>query len=335
MTELAALGYSRVQACRLVGQSRASYYRHLAPRPAATPIPQAERHQPNALTTDERDAVLAILNSDEYADLAVCQAFYRHWDTGNYVASKSSWYRIARAEGQVGDRRAQATGSPKKIPELVATRPSQVWSWDITKLKGPCKGQYFHLYTIIDIYSRKAVGWRVEPYEAGELADELIETAVTDNGKRPAYLHSDNGAAMVSQPVSVLLEKLGISKSFSRPKVSNDNPYSESLFKTCKYNLTFPGRFDTIEDARAWCDWFFNEYNTNHRHSGIGWHTPENVHAGRTSEVSAIRRQAVDKAWRANPGRFSQRPKPPTLPGRACINDPRKKKTTTNLSHTG
>lgn len=277
---------------------------------------------------------MAILNSDDYANLSVCQAFYRHWDTGHYVASKSSWYRIARTAGQVGDRRRQATGSPKKIPELVATGPNKVWSWDITKLKGPHRGQYFHLYSIIDIYSRKATGWRVEPYEAGELAEELIETAVADNGKRPAYLHSDNGSAMTSQPVSVLLDKLGISKSFSRPHVSNDNPFSEALFKTCKYDLAFPGSFDSIEDAQAWCDWFFHEYNHNHRHSGIGWHTPQNVHHQRTSAVSTIRRHAIEKAWRANPRRFAHRPKPPTLPGRACINDPRKKPTT-NLSHTG
>ena len=334
MTDLVGVGFSRVRACRLVGQSRATYYRHLNPPPPITPIPQAQRHQPNALSTAEREAVLEILNRDEYANLSVCQVFYRHWDTGHYVASKSSWYRVARAAGQVGDRRRQATGSPKKIPELVATGPNQVWSWDITKLHGPRKGQYFHLYSIIDIYSRKTTGWRVEPYEAGELAEELIEDAVTENGRRPGYLHSDNGAAMISQPVSLLLEKLGISKSFNRPHVSNDNPFSEALFKTCKYDLAFPGRFESIQDAQAWCDWFFEEYNTRHRHSGIGWHTPASVHNGTTSQVSSIRRSALDKAWRANPGRFARRPKPPTLPGRACINDPRKK-TKPNLSHTG
>lgn len=326
---------SLVRACQLVGCPRGSYYRHLKPRPANTSIPHAERAQPNALSAPEREAVLAVLNSPEYAELSVCQVFYRHWDAGHYLASQSSWYRIARAAGQVGDRRRQATGSPKKIPELVATGPSQVWSWDITKLKGPRRGRYFHLYVITDIYSRKVVGWRVEAFEAGELAEDLIETAVAENGKRPGYLHSDNGAAMISQPVSVLLEKLGVSKSFNRPGVSNDNPYSEALFKTAKYDAAFPGSFDTLAESHAWCAWFFFEYNTNHRHSGIGWHTPNNVHHGRTSAVSSIRRQASDKAWRAHPGRFTHRPKPPTLPGRACINDPRKKPQPTNLSHTG
>jgi putative transposase len=307
----------------------------LKPRPERTPIPQAERAQPHSLSASEREAILAALNTAGYADLSVCQAFYRHWDAGHYLASKSSWYRVARAAGQVGDRRRQATGSPKKIPELVATGPSQVWSWDITKLKGPCRGQYFHLYVITDIYSRKVVGWRVEAHEAGELAEELIERAVAGNGKRPSYLHSDNGAAMVSQPVSVLLEKLGVAKSFNRPHVSNDNPYSEALFKTAKYDVTFPGSFDTLDEAQAWCEWFFHEYNTNHRHSGIGWHTPNNVHHGRTSAISRIRRQASDKVWRAHPGRFPHRPKPPTLPDRVCINDPHKKPQPTNLSHTG
>jgi putative transposase len=332
--QLTRIGYPVQRSCRIVGYPRASYYRHRGERPPAAPIPHSERHQPAALSQAEREEVLAVLNSEAYEKLSVCQAFYRHWDQGHYVASKSSWYRIARAAGQVGDRRRQATGSPKKIPELVATAPSQVWSWDITKFKTPRKGQYFHLYSIIDIYSRKAVGWRVEPYEAGELAEELIQAAVTDNGKRPAWLHSDNGAAMTSQPVSVLLGKLGVSKSFSRPHVSNDNPYSEALFKTCKYDLAFPGSFDTIEDARAWCQWFFHEYNHNHRHSGIGWHTPHNVHTRNTSAISSIRRQAIEKAWRANPCRFAHRPKPPRLPDRACINDPHKK-TSTNLSHTG
>lgn len=336
MAELVDVGIPTAAACQIVGQSRASYYRHLSP-PAVTaqPIPQAERHQPTALSGQERREVLEVLNSAPYADLSVCQAFYRHWDAGHYVCSKSSWYRIARAAGQVGDRRRQATGSPKKIPELVATGPNQVWSWDITKLKGPRRGQYFHLYVIIDIYSRYVTGWRLEAYEDSDLARDMINTAVTTNGKKPGYLHSDNGSAMVSQPVDILLEKLGISKSFSRPHVSNDNPYSEALFKTGKYNITFPGSFASIEEALEWCQWFFHEYNHNHRHSGIGWHTPANLHHGRTSQVSSIRRAAADKAWRANPNRFTHRPKPPTIPDRAGINDPHKNKKSTNLSHTG
>lgn len=326
---------SRVRACRLVGYSRASFYRH--GRPAANkraPMPQGDRYQPAALSASERAAVLETLNLAPYAGLSVCQAFYRSWDDGHYVASKSSWYRIAREAGQVGDRRRQATGSPKKIPELVATGPSQVWSWDITKVRGPRRGQWFHLYVIIDIWSRRAVGWRIENYEDSDLAQDMIQTAVTRNGKAPGYLHSDNGAAMVSQPVSVLLEKLGIGKSFSRPKVSNDNPFSEALFKTLKYDEVFPGSFPDLATAEEFCHWFFREYNQNHRHSGIGWHTPDNVHHGRTTAISAARRKLLDRTATAHPERFNHRPKPPTLHRRVCINDPRQK-TTLTLSHTG
>lgn len=325
---------STVRACRLVGYPKASYYRHCRPPAATSPIQQADRYQPAALSDSERVAVLQELNRQEYADLSICQAFYRVWDEGTYICSLSSWYRIARDHGQVGDRRAQATGSPKKIPELTATAPSQVWSWDITKLKGPRRGQYFHLYVITDIYSRYVTGWRLEGYESGALAQEMINDAVAANGRAPAYLHSDNGAAMVSKPVSVLLEKLGVGKSFSRPRVSNDNPYSEALFKTYKYDLQFPGAFDSFDEAMAYCQWFFDTYNYHHCHSGIGWHSPSNVHHGRTTAVSATRRRAVDKAWRANPKRFTRRPKPPNLPDRACIND-QTKKTTTDLSQTG
>lgn len=324
-----------VRACRLLGYPRASFYRHARPRIVTrTPIPQADRYQPAALADEERAAVLEILNLEPYAGLSVCQAFYRSWDDGHYVASKSSWYRIARSAGQVGDRRPQATSSPKTIPELVATGPSQVWSWDITKVRGPRRGQWFHLYVIMDIYSRRAVGWRIENYEDSDLAQDMIQKAVTANGKAPGYLHSDNGAAMVSQPVSVLLEKLGIGKSFSRPKVSNDNPFSEALFKTLKYNGTFPGHFPDLSIAEEFCQWFFREYNQNHRHSGIGWHTPDNVHYGRTSGVSAARRALLDRTAAAHPERFNKRPKPPALTRRVCINDPRQK-TTLNLSHTG
>lgn len=338
--DLVAAGCSTVLACELVGQSRATYYRHQRPKVLVKdPIPQSERAQPAALSTQERQRILQVLNTPEYAGLSVCQVFYRHWDTGQYLASKASWYRVARAAGQVGDRRRQATGSPKKIPELVATGPDQVWCWDITKLRTPVRGRWFHLYVITDIFSRKVTGYRIERFEDQYLAQEMIHDAVTENGKVPKYLHSDNGGAMVSQPVAELLKKLGVAKSFSRPHVSNDNPYIEALFKTCKYDINFPEVFNTIEEAQAWCQWFFHEYNHNHRHSGIGWHTPADVHHRRTSTISATRRKAIEKNWRDNRCRYDNRPKPPTIPDRAGINDPHSKKTTTkkttNLSHSG
>jgi putative transposase len=319
-----------VRACGLVGYPRASFYRHRS-GPTRAPVAvmaHRDRRQPAALGAAERAEVLELLNRAPYRQLSVCQTFYRAWDDGHYVASKSSWYRVARAAGQVGDRRRQASGSAKKIPELVATGPSQVWSWDITKLRGPRHGLYYHLYVIVDIYSRKIVGWRVEDTENARLAEQMIADAVTANGAAPAYLHSDNGPAMISQPVAALLDKLGVAKSLSRPKVSNDNPYSEALFKTVKYDLSFPGTFHSLADADLFCRWFTHEYNHNHRHSAIGWHTPHNVHHHTTDAVTRHRQATLDRAWHAHPERFTHRPKPPALPGRAHINQP-------NLSQTG
>ncbi|GAB3536171.1 IS3 family transposase [Arthrobacter tecti] len=326
---------SVVRACLLTGYPKASFYRHCSPpEPKPDPIPQADRYQPAALGDRERAAIIEALGSEEYADFSVCQVFYRAWDDGNYICSRSSWYRVAREHQLTGDRRRQATASPKKIPELTATAPNQVWSWDITKLHGPRRGEYFHLYVITDIYSRFVTGWRLEAWEDGELAKQMVADAVEGNGKAPQYLHSDNGAAMISQPLSVLLAKLGVDKSFSRPGVSNDNPYSEAFFKTFKYDLRFPGSFETYDQALAFCNWFFYEYNNNHRHSAIGWHTPANMHHRRTTQITTARRQCLDKAWRKNPHRYAHRPKPPGLPGPAHINNPINRKST-NLSHTG
>jgi putative transposase len=299
------------------------------------PIPQRERRQPAALTTAERKRLLALLARKKYAALSLSQTFYRAWDDGHWVASKSTWYRVARsAEVEMKPRRRASTAA-KKIPELVADAPSQVWSWDITKLKGPRYGQYFHWYVIIDIFSRKIVGWRLEEYEDSAMAAGMVTAAVTANGSSPQYFHSDNGAAMVSKPIGALLERLGITRSFSRPKVSNDNPYSEALFKTGKYVPQFPGHFDSVDYARDWARWFVHEYN-NHRHSGIGYHTPDDVHRGLTAARDIARTATLTKAWQEHPERFSKPPQPPRLPSRATINDPlNRTQTTLTLSHTG
>jgi putative transposase len=296
-------------------------------------VAHRDRHQPAALSDAERTTVLEVLSCEEYAHLSVGQAFYRYWDTGRYIASRATWYRIARDHAMVGDRRRQATASPKKIPELSATGPSQVWSWDITKLKGPRRGQYWHLYVIVDIYSRYVTGWALHHREDGALAQDLIAAATAGNGKAPHYLHSDNGSAMTSKPVIALTDLLGVTLSFSRPKVSNDNPYSEALFKTIKYDLSFPETFDSYDEALTFCRAFFTAYNTEHRHSGLGYHTPHNVHHGTTGPVTATRRAALDNAWRAHPERHLTRPRPPRLPQRAHINNPNK--TRTHLSQTG
>jgi putative transposase len=335
--KLIAAGHSIVRACRLTGYPRASFYRHhrtatpLGPAPSG--VAHRDRHQPAALSDAERAAVLEVLSCEEYADLSVGQAFYRHWDTGCYIASRATWYRIARDHAMVGDRRRQATGRAKKIPELTATAPGQVWSWDITKLKGPARGQYWHLYVIVDIYSRYVTGWALHHSEDGALAERLIAAAIARTGTAPRYLHSDNGAAMISRPVSALAGLLGVELSYSRPKVSNDNPYSEALFKTVKYDLAFPESFDSYEDAAAYCTDFFTAYNHHHRHSGIGFHTPHNAHHGTTGPVTTTRRAALEKTWRAHPERFTLRPRPPRLPQRAHINNPLP--THTHLSQTG
>lgn len=310
-----------------MGYPRASFYRHhrTMTMPARPPTPQSHRHQPTALTDDERGRILSELAKDEYASLSVGQVFYRAWDAGCYIASRSSWYRVAADHGLVGDRRrksqSRSRAGRKKKPELVANVPGQVWSWDITKLSTPVRGVYWHLYVIVDVYSRYVVAWELHTHEDGRIAEAMIEKASKKYGS-PDYLHSDNGAAMVSKPVSRLSSLLGIELSFSRPSVSNDNPYSEALFKTCKYVLEFPERFDDYNEAYAYCVWFFAMYNTEHLHSGIGYHTPVNVHFRRTSAVTAQRRNLLDRAYRSNPNRYGQRPRPPRLPGRAHINKP-------------
>jgi len=324
---LIVLGLSVVRACALSGYPRASYYRRERPvplGPAREVVHQRDRPQKSTLSDAERGEILDVLAREEYTDFSVGQVFYRHLDTGRYIASRSSWYRVARDHGQTGDRRRQATGKAKKIPQLTATGPNQVWSWDISKLKGSVRGQFWHLYVIIDIYSRYVTGWAVHPYEDSDLAKDLIATATAEHDGGPEYLHSDNGASMASNAVAAMSILLGVKLSFSRPKVSNDNPYSEGFFKTVKYDLTFPEHFETVDDARAYCEIFFPAYNDNHRHSGIGYHVPANVHYGRTSAISAVRRAALDQACRDHPERFSTRPRPPRLPDRAHINDPRK-----------
>lgn len=333
--ELIAVGFSVVRACALTGYSRASFYRHhRTPRPPARDVvAHADRHQPAAVSDEERGSILDVLTNEEYVNFSIGQVFYRYLDEGHFIASRSTWYRIARDHCLSGDRRRQARAKSKKIPELTATGPNQVWTWDITKLRSPVKGQYWHLYVLVDIYSRYVTGWALHPYEDANLAKDMIETASAANGGGPDYLHSDNGSAMISKHVADLAHDLGIQLSFSRPKVSNDNPFSESLFKTFKYDLAFPEIFATAEDARAYCEAFFTTYNTTHRHSGIGHHTPANVHHARTGPVTAVRRAALDKAWRAHPERFTTRPRPPRLPGRAHINNPLKK--TEPLSQAG
>jgi putative transposase len=318
VTELAAVT-GTARACGLLSKPRATHYRQQRP---TRPRPRAPRPAPpNALTDTER-AVLAALNSPRFVDKSVSQTWATLLDEGVYLASRSTMHRILRACGQSRERRRQATDPARVAPELLATAPGQVWSWDITKLRGPERGVYYDLYVILDIFSRFVVGWTVAAREDAETATALIEQAVAVHGK-PASVHADRGTSMTSKPVAQLLVDLGVARSHSRPHVSNDNPYSEAAFKTLKYPPVFPDRFGSLADAQVFCGRFFDYYNDEHRHSGIGLHTPASVHHGTAGEVRARRAGTLHAAYAANPVRFRhRRPQPPRLPTAAWINQP-------------
>ena len=313
---------SRRGGCDAVGRSRATHYRHRRPPLHGPPSPRPRSHR--ALNDDEMAAVLDALNEERFCDKAPAQIWATLLDEGTYLASVSSMYRILRAEHQVRERRAIARHPAHLKPELVATGPNQVWSWDITKLAGPRKWTWFHLYVILDVYSRYAVDWLVAPRESAGLAEELIAEAVYSHGVAPGdlTLHADRGSSMTSKTVTQLLADLGVLQSHSRPHQSNDNPYSEANFKTLKYSPTFPKRFAGIEHARRFVDAFFDHYNHEHRHSGIGLHTPADVHFGRADGVRARRQEVLDAAYAATPERFRQPPQAPKIPDVAWINQP-------------
>ena len=313
---------STAAACALLGKPRGSHYRDRQPVPLvpAQRIPRAA--PPNALTPAEQDAVIAALTSPRFCDKAVAQTWATLLDEGIYLASMSTMHRLLRLIGQSGDRRNQATHPAKTKPELTATKPGQVWSWDITKLRGPQRGVYYELYVILDIYSRYVVGWTVAAREDSDIAKELIAQTAQIHGT-PDSLHADRGTSMTSKPVAQLLVDLGVARSHSRPHVSNDNPYSEAAFKTLKYAPAFPGNFGSLADARAFCEQFFAYYNHEHRHSGIGLHTAASVHFGTATQVREQRRATLHAAYATNPGRFRhRRPEPPKLPVAAWINQP-------------
>lgn len=326
-----------VAACRVMGVARPTWYRHRAPRAVkAAPVPQRERVQPATLTAQERARIESFLTDEEFADLSVSQVFYRTLDQGIYIASESSWHRVARARKLNGDRRATATHKPSVIPELCASRPDQVWSWDITVLQSVDRGRNFRLYVILDVFSRYVVGWRLEPSEGTLEAMEMITGALSREHAKPEVLHADRGSVMTSTGMSQYLAKLGIIQSHSRPRVSNDNPFSESQFKTMKYDLDYPRLFTDLAHARDWTNRFINAYNTEHRHSGIGYYTPESVHEGTWPECRERRQAALDAGWAANPHRHRQRPRAHTIHAESWINDPRKRtRELANLSQTG
>jgi putative transposase len=320
-------------ACRAAGVAQATWYRRhrispAAPRPA--PVPHAERVQPRALAPAERTAILDALHSERFADLAPDEVWATLLDEGAYLGSVSTYYRVLREAGESRERRRQATHPAAVKPELVATGPNQVYSWDITKLHGPAKWTYYHLYVIPGIYSRYAAGWMVATCESAVLAEKLISATCAKQGitRGQLSLHADRGSSMTSKPVALLLADLGVTQSHSRPHVSNDNPYSEAQFKTLKYRPAFPARFGSLEAARAHCQEFFRWYNNDHRHGGLGLHTAADIHHGHAPAIRAQRAQVLDAAYTAHPERFvSKPPAPPNLPGTSWINPPQEKET--------
>ena len=311
-------------ACRALGAAPATIYRRRrppAPRPARPRAPS-----PRALSEPERDAVLAELHSERFVDCAPAAVWATLLDEGRYLASERTMYRLLAGEhGEVRERRAQLRHPAYAAPELLAEQPNEVYSWDITKLKGPATWTYFYLYVILDVFSRYAVGWTVQHREDSLVAKDLIAQVCEQQHIAPGQLtvHADRGSSMTSKPVAFLLADLGVLKTHNRPYTSTDNPYSEAHFKTLKYRPGFPARFDSIEHARAFCRQFFSWYNQHHRHSGIGLMTPDAVHHGRAEQVHADRARVLAAAYAATPERFVRHPpRPPALPTAAWINKP-------------
>ena len=319
-----------VRACTALGVNRARVYRVRARRwhLSGAHIRRGTRPRPPlALCAEEREAILQVLNSERFADMAPASIHATLLDEGRYLGSVRTMYRLLASAHQVRERRNQLTHPVYAKPELLATAPCEVWSWDITKLKGPAKWTCFHLYVILDIFSRYVVGWMIAAREDAELAEQLIaETAAKqDIAPGTLTLHADRGTSMRSKSVAQLLVDLEIAKTHSRPHVSDDNPYSEAQFRTLKYRADFPNRFGSIEDARTHCQCFFDWYNTEHRHSGIGFMTPENVHYGRAAAIHQQRTAALEAAFLRHPERFKGvAPQPPDLPTAAWINPPKK-----------
>ena len=313
-------------ACAAVGESRARYYRRHRKTPLAPRPERVATLQPRALSETERSEIHRVMNSEMHRDEAPATVYAKLLDDGTYLGSVSTIYRILREHDEVGDRRRHATHPARVKPELVATEPNQVYSWDITKLHGPAKWTYYYLYTIIDIYSRYVPGWMLARAERASLAESLMAETIEKQAITPGQLtiHSDRGSAMIAKPVAHLLADLGVTKSHSRPHVSNDNPFIESHFRTLKYRPDFPKTFGSFEDAQAHCGRFVDWYNDDHRHSGIGYHTPADVHYRRAEAVRARRGQVLDAAYVVHPERFvNKTPEPPTLPTVAWINEPK------------
>jgi len=310
------------QACSALALPRSGFYRwrnHDKKQKSSRPV------SPLALTEEEQEVILNTLHSDRFVDMAPQEVYAALLDNGNYLCSVRTMYRLLDKHDEVKERRNQLRHPSYARPELIAEAPNRVWSWDITKLKGPVKWTYFYLYVILDIFSRYVVGWMIAHRELASLAKRLIEESCEKQGVQPERLiiHSDRGPSMTSKSVALLMADLGLMKSLSRPHVSNDNPYSESQFKTLKYRPEFPERFGCVQDARLFCQDFFRWYNVEHYHSGIGFLTPEDVHYGKAEKIIKKRQAVLNTAFLKYPERFKGKmPKPMALPQAVWINKP-------------
>ncbi|WP_437621801.1 IS3 family transposase [Sorangium sp. So ce1151] len=296
------------QACAALGVSRATLYRQTQPaKPPALPGPAPS---PRRLSDPERQAVLDVLHSEEFVDQPPPEVYATLLSRGVYLASIRTMYRLLAASGESGERRAQRGPMTHAKPSLTATAPNQIWTWDITKLRGPLPGVFYCLYVVLDLFSRMTVGWLLAERESAELAEHLFAETVARHGVEPGSLtvHADRGSAMRSEGLAQLLGSLGVVRSFSRPHVSDDNAFSESQFKTLKYQPDYPDRFASLAHARAWCQEFFTWYNDLHQHSGLALFTPADVFYGRVEDIAARRQVALDTAYAAHPERFPNGP---------------------------
>lgn len=337
------------QICSALDLPRATFYRKI--KPAEHEVQQAGEwgyapHQPGRLSTlerkthpralseEERAKIIDLLHGTRFVDKSPAHVYATLLDEGTYICSERTMYRLLAGRDEVRERRDIVCHGNYKKPELLATAPNQVWSWDITKLHGPEKWQYFYLYVILDIFSRCVVGWLVANRESGALAKTLIEDTVEKQNVTPGQLiiHSDRGGPMKSKPVAFLMADLGVTKSHSRPHVSDDNPFSEAQFKTLKYCPQFPEKFGCIEDAISFCRNFFRWYNGEHKHSGIGYYSPEDVHLGRASDMERARNTTLREAFEKNPNRFvNGAPEAHSVPKAVWINPPKEEVTTDGL----
>lgn len=298
------------------------------------PQPVEPREAHNALSGAERAAIIDTLNSAEFVDKTPIQAYYTLLERGQYLASPRTMYRVLAAQGLVTERRNQATHPPRAIPHLHATGPCQVASWDITALQGPRRGVYYYGFMMVDIFSRLMPAAQAYPGPREEYTLEFIDACVKGfNGVIPDVIHSDNGSAMIAGTVADLYERLGVTRSLSRPRVSNDNPYSESLFKTVKYCPAYPDSFDTLTESQEFLNDLRDYYNNHHYHSGLNYYTPSSVHNGTWPHIQTLRQNTLNAAYHTNPHRFSRPPTAPRPPTEAWINQPTATITTTHPHH--